>query len=271
MSKLLVYAIINKCRGSSMVEQRIRNAQVGGPIPLFGSLTTIMNAILSIYAGAGGIDAQDWAEMLERMYTRWAQAHNKKIIILEKSYGKEAGIKSITLEITDSYNILKNEAGTHRLVRKSPFKRGDERHTSFALAEVLPEKSDIRVEINSQDLRIDTYRAAGAGGQNVNKVSSAVRITHIPTNIVAACQSGRSQAQNKKRALQILQMKLNFQKQRQQEKHIESLKTGQSAEWGYRIRSYVLYPYKMVNNHRTGKKFQNIDDILDGKIDRLLK
>jgi len=230
-----------------------------------------MKAIVSIYAGAGGTDAQDWALMLEQMYIRWANSHNKKVTLIEKSYGSEAGIKSAVLEIDSAYEQLKNESGVHRLVRKSPFKKGDQRHTSFALVEVLPQMPQVKININQSDLRVDTYRATGPGGQHVNKTDSAVRITHKPTNITVACQSQRSQAQNKHKAMQILKSRIYAQKILKKQQEIEKMKTGQSPQWGNRRRSYVLYPYKMIKDELTGKKYSQVDDILDGELDKLLK
>lgn len=225
------------------------------------------NAILSIYAGAGGVDACDWAEMLLRMYQRYCQQKGYRFKILEESFGKEAGIKSVICEIVDGYDKLKNEAGVHRLVRQSPFSAKKLRHTSFALVEVLPEMERVKVEINPKDLRIDTYRATGPGGQYVNKTSSAVRITHLPTGIFVACQSERSQAQNKERAMMLLQTKLYQREKSKIQQQQVALRTGLSAEWGNQIRSYVLHPYKMVKDHRSGKKIADVKGILDGNLD----
>lgn len=230
-----------------------------------------MNAILSIYAGAGGDDAQDWTAMLARMYGRWAKKKNKKPRVLDQSPGKKAGFKKITIEIKNAYKELKNEAGTHRLVRRSPFKGGDQRHTSFALVEVLPERKNIKINLKQEDLEIDTFRSTGPGGQHVNKRETAVRVTHLPTGLSADCQAERNQAQNKKKALQILQNKIHLLKEKRRKKKRAILKTDQEADWGYRRRSYVLYPYQLIKDEETGKKFRKVDDILNGKIDELLE
>ena len=213
------------------------------------------NAIVTIHPGAGGTESQDWAEMLYRMYTRWANKNNYEVRELDYLEGEEAGLKSVTFEVIgqNAYGYLKCEKGVHRLVRISPFDAGGRRHTSFASIEVLPEiTDDIEIEINPDDLRIDTYRASGAGGQHINKTSSAVRITHIPTNIVVACQSERSQIQNRETAMRMLKSKLLDIKEQDQKEKIEDLK-GEQKEiaWGSQIRSYVFCPYTMVKDHRT--------------------
>ena len=213
------------------------------------------NAIVTIHPGAGGTESQDWAEMLYRMYTRWANKNNYEVRELDYLEGEEAGLKSVTFEVIgqNAYGYLKCEKGIHRLVRISPFDAGGRRHTSFASIEVLPEiTDDIEIEINPDDLRIDTYRASGAGGQHINKTSSAVRITHIPTNIVVACQSERSQIQNRETAMRMLKSKLLDLKEQEQKEKIEDLK-GEQKEiaWGSQIRSYVFCPYTMVKDHRT--------------------
>ena len=213
------------------------------------------NAIVTIHPGAGGTESQDWAEMLYRMYTRWANKNNYEVRELDYLEGEEAGLKSVTFEVIgqNAYGYLKCEKGVHRLVRISPFDAGGRRHTSFASIEVLPEiTDDIEIEINPDDLRIDTYRASGAGGQHINKTSSAVRITHIPTNIVVACQSERSQIQNRETAMRMLKSKLLDLKEQEQKEKIEDLK-GEQKEiaWGSQIRSYVFCPYTMVKDHRT--------------------
>ncbi len=213
------------------------------------------NAIVTIHPGAGGTESQDWAEMLYRMYTRWANKNNYEVRELDYLEGEEAGLKSVTFEVIgqNAYGYLKCEKGVHRLVRISPFDAGGRRHTSFASIEVLPEiTDDIEIEINPDDLRVDTYRASGAGGQHINKTSSAVRITHIPTNIVVACQSERSQIQNRETAMRMLKSKLLDLKEQEQKEKIEDLKGEQKdIAWGSQIRSYVFCPYTMVKDHRT--------------------
>lgn len=213
------------------------------------------NAIVSMHPGAGGTESQDWVEMLYRMYTRWAEKHNFQVKELDYLEGDEAGIKSVTFLVKSeyAYGYLKGEMGVHRLVRISPFDSGGRRHTSFASVEVLPEiEEDIQIDINPDDLRIDTYRASGAGGQHINKTSSAVRITHIPTNIVVACQSERSQIQNRETAMKMLKSKLFDVKEKERQKNITDLKGEQKdIAWGSQIRSYVFCPYTLVKDHRT--------------------
>ena len=233
------------------------------------------NAYLSIYAGAGGTEAQDWAEMLLRMYSRFAEKRNWQAQTVEISHGQEAGIKSATIEIRGKfvYGYLKKEAGVHRLVRLSPFNANNLRHTSFALVEVLPEIAETtEIEINPKDLRIDTYRSSGPGGQNVNKVESAVRITHLPTGIVVACQNERSQAANKERAIKMLKGKLHQYQQAKNEEEKAKLKGPQvQAAWGNQIRSYILHPYKIVKDLRTGIESSQPDKILDGELDEFIE
>jgi len=233
------------------------------------------SAILTLHAGAGGTDSQDWAEMLMRMYLRWADRRGYKAEVLDVMPGEEAGIKSATIEITgrNVYGYLKGERGVHRLVRISPYDSSKARHTSFALAEVLPEaEGAAEVNINPDDLRIDIYRASGHGGQNVQKNSTAVRITHIPSGIVVTCQNERSQGRNKESAMKVLEARLLEQELAKQAKERAELK-GQhvSAEWGNQIRSYVLHPYKMVKDHRTGYETSNAENVLDGDLDELLR
>lgn len=222
---------------------------------LLSSKYDINNAIVSMHPGAGGTESQDWVEMLYRMYTRWAEKHNFQVKELDYLEGDEAGIKSVTFLVKGeyAYGYLKGEMGVHRLVRISPFDSGGRRHTSFASVEVLPEiEEDIQIDINQDDLRIDTYRASGAGGQHINKTSSAVRITHIPTNIVVACQSERSQIQNRETAMKMLKSKLFDLKEKERQKNITDLKGEQKdIAWGSQIRSYVFCPYTLVKDHRT--------------------
>ena len=228
------------------------------------------DAIVAVHAGTGGVDAQDWAEMLVRMYLRWAAQAGLQAEVLDEAEGEEAGIKSATIELRgeNAYGYAKAEAGTHRLVRLSPFDAAHRRHTAFALVEVLPEvEDDTDVQINDDDLRIDTYRSSGAGGQHVNKTSSAVRITHIPTGVVVTCQNERSQMQNKETAMKILRARLIERKLREREEEQARLK-GEHVNpgWGNRIRSYVLHPYTLVTDHRTEHSTGDIQAVLDGEI-----
>lgn len=230
-----------------------------------------MNAILSIHAGAGGTEAQDWAEMLLRMYLRWAERRGFSTSIIDLQPGDEAGVKSVTMTIDGeyAYGYARAEVGIHRLVRISPFDAGGRRHTSFASVFVYPEVDDeIVVEIDEKDLRIDTYRSTGAGGQHVNKTDSAVRITHIPTGVVVQCQNERSQHKNKAMAMKVLKSRLfDLRLREQNEKLSEMSKSKKGIAWGSQIRSYVLHPYKMVKDHRTDIEVGNVDGVLNGNID----
>ena len=233
------------------------------------------NAILTLHPGAGGTESQDWAEMLYRMYVRWANQNGYEVKELDYLEGEEAGIKSVTFEIVgeNAYGYMKGEMGVHRLVRISPFDAGGRRHTSFASLEVLPEiTDDIQIDINPDDLRIDTYRASGAGGQHINKTSSAVRITHIPTNTVVACQSERSQIQNRETAMKMLKSKLLNLKEKEQKETIDELKGVQKdIAWGSQIRSYVFCPYTLVKDHRTNYEVGNVESVMDGNIDGFIE
>ena len=233
------------------------------------------DALLAIHAGAGGTDSQDWAEMLERMYLRWAERKGYQTDILDMTEGEEAGIKSATIAINGryAYGYLRSEKGVHRLVRLSPFDAAHRRHTSFAMIEVLPQvEENSQVEINSDDLRIDVFRSSGAGGQNVQKNATAIRITHLPTCIVVSCQNERSQLQNKQNAMRVLRSRLVERKQIEQEEKISQLRGEyQKAEWGSQIRSYVLHPYQMVKDHRTDHEKGNTQAVLDGDIDSFIE
>ncbi len=229
------------------------------------------NAILKLNAGAGGTESCDWASMLYRMYTRWAERKGFSIEVLDYLDGDEAGIKSVTWQVNgeNAYGYLKSEKGVHRLVRISPFNAQGKRQTSFVSLDVMPEiEEDVDVEINLDDLRIDTYRSSGAGGQHINKTSSAIRITHLPTGIVVQCQNERSQHQNKDKAMQMLKAKLYMLKQESNAEKLSDIR-GEVKEigWGNQIRSYVLQPYTMVKDHRTGEESGNVDAVLDGSID----
>jgi peptide chain release factor 2 len=232
-------------------------------------------AILGVHAGAGGTDSQDWAEMLLRMYLRWAERHRFSVDFIEESVGEEAGIKSATVRISGrrAYGLLKAERGVHRLVRLSPFDSAHRRHTSFALVEVTPEiEDDVTVEVDPDDVRVDVFRSSGAGGQHVNKTSSAVRLTHLPTGIVVTCQNERSQQQNRDVAWRVLRSRLLALQQAAHAQRVADLK-GESmpAEWGSQIRSYVLHPYTMVKDHRTGVEVGNTQAVLDGDIDAFIE
>ena len=233
------------------------------------------NAIMTINPGAGGTESQDWAQILMRMYMRWAEQSGFKVELVDLLPGEEAGIKNATLTISGeyAYGYLKGEAGVHRLVRISPFDANKRRHTSFAAILVYPEiTEDIDVDINEDDLKIDTYRASGAGGQHVNKTDSAVRITHIPTGIVVACQNERSQHKNKAVALKVLKAKLYALKKKEQDEKLEEI-IGEKKDiaWGSQIRSYTLQPYQLIKDHRTGYETGNVNAVLDGNLDQFIK
>ena len=229
------------------------------------------NAILSLHAGAGGTESCDWAQMLFRMYSKWADSRGYELVVLDSLDGDEAGIKSITFQINgeNAYGYLKSEKGVHRLVRISPFNAAGKRQTSFVSCDVMPDiEEDLDIEINEDDLRIDTYRSSGAGGQHINKTSSAIRITHLPTGSVVQCQTERSQHQNKDKAMQMLKAKLYLLKEQENAEKAAGIR-GEVTEigWGNQIRSYVMQPYTMVKDHRTGVETGNVDSVMDGKID----
>ncbi|MCY4146337.1 MAG: peptide chain release factor 2, partial [Chloroflexi bacterium] len=232
------------------------------------------NAIFAIHAGAGGVDAQDWTEMLERMYLRWIEQNGYKAEVLDRSGGEEAGLKSVTISVKGDYAFgnLQSEEGVHRLVRLSPFDSARRRHTAFAKVELWPDiQRNIEITLEERDIRIDTYRASGAGGQHVQKNDTAVRITHLPTGLVVQCQNQRSQAQNRDRAMQILKARLFEMERAKQEAEMAELK-GENVEagWGNQIRSYVLHPYQMVKDHRTNIEIGNATAVLDGRLGELI-
>lgn len=233
------------------------------------------NCLLTIHSGAGGTESQDWADMLLRMYLRWGEQNGFTMTIMDLLEGDGAGIKSATVEVTGefAYGYMKAENGVHRLVRISPFDSNKRRHTSFASVFVIPEVDDtIEIEINPADLRVDTYRSGGKGGQNVNKVETAVRITHIPTNTVAACQSERSQGQNKANAMKMLKSKLYQIELEKQNAALDEVEKGKmKIEWGSQIRSYVFHPYNMVKDHRTEEETSNVQAVMDGDINNFIK
>ena len=232
------------------------------------------NAILTLHAGAGGTEAQDWVQMLLRMYTRWAEEHGYAVKTLDILDGDEAGIKSVAINIIgeNAYGFLRSEKGVHRLVRISPFDASGRRHTSFASADVMPELDDeIQVDINPEDLKVDTYRASGAGGQHINKTESAIRITHVPTGVVVSCQTERSQFQNRDTAMKMLKAKLLDLKEREHKEKIEDLKGIQlDIAWGSQIRSYVFCPYTLVKDHRTNCEMGDVNAVMDGDIDKFI-
>ena len=257
---------------SKRIENEIKNLEL---YTLLNDKYDKNNAIVTIHPGAGGTESQDWAEMLYRMYCKWANSNSYIIKELDYLEGEEAGLKSVTflVEGENAYGYLKSEKGVHRLVRISPFDSGGRRHTSFASVEVLPEiTEDVVIDICPEDIRIDTYRSSGAGGQHINKTDSAVRITHIPTNTVVSCQSERSQIQNKETAMKMLKSKLLDLKEKENKEKIENLKgTQKEISWGSQIRSYIFCPYTMVKDHRTNYEVGNVQAVMDGNINEFIE
>ena len=266
----LLYELHEEVKSTLKLSDKIRY------VSLLNDEADHLNAFIEIHAGAGGTESQDWAEMLQRMYLRWSDNQkNCEVLLLQEMRGEEAGIKSCTLKIimNYSYGWLKTESGIHRLVRISPFDSNKRRHTSFASVWVYPEIDEkIEIDVKDSDLRIDTYRASGAGGQHVNKTDSAVRITHLPTNIVVQCQSDRSQHKNRSNAMKMIKSRI-YETELQKRKEDESIKNKEKKDigWGNQIRSYVLHPYKLIKDLRSGYETSNVNDVLDGKIDNFLE
>jgi len=259
-------------RETAVIQSDISRSEIAA---LLSEELDMVNAIVSIHPGAGGVEAQDWAEMLMRMYLRWAEKSGFGRDILDYQSGEEAGVKSVTFTVSGdyAYGKLKAEAGVHRLVRISPFDANKRRHTSFASVYVYPEvKEDIDISIDEKDLRIDTYRASSAGGQHVNKTDSAVRITHLPTNIVVQCQNERSQLKNKNVAMKVLRSRLyELRKKEQEEKLGRVVSEKKDIAWGSQIRSYVFQPYQLVKDHRTGMETGNVNAVMDGEIEQFIE